>query len=687
MPSQTSQPARPNPETDWGDWAPEFLALAGAIASFAAMIILLAVFDGRPIIDWESVTLNAVVSVISVVMHASLTFAVAELVGQWKWILFAQGARPLMDFERIDMASRGPLGSLGVLLRLKNGWSLRLGALVLLLAIGLDPFSQQLLQLQSGTEFAEYHSVFVPDETSVFATRATAFKRGNMVPGNATESAVDPGGTPVKTVSFQLGISMQAAVLNGFSLSGKTIDQQAPVQCPTANCIWDPFQTLGVCRRCSDLSHDLKRVDGFGEAFNTFPNRNDQKMSPKDAVTAHVLPNGHFLANVNGCLESGLACYVPGTTAGDGLDPFKVASTSFGTGDPMKTNSMQDIDTLIWSMSMIHFEENTQYDQTWPDIPLRATECALYYCVKTMNPSVSGNIIHDNASEATDALRDPDSWTTSPREFMKEVYAPENIPPDNGNATLEYDKRYSSAKRDNLVLHFPNNSSKPRYDLTDTAVWALSQFFQELLSTNLTGGANATAAIAERLSSDAVGFNGISRDGDGNIGKPPALASIWNFDKLDMPGTFATLATSMTNGMRQDLHDGDTEYVSGFQGTPKKYYNTQWGWIALHGAVLSGGVLFWATTVWNSNRPLKAVPAWKNSSLAVISRGSTAAEALERANTLGGMEKRACEKMVKMPLDHGSTLIQTPNEHEGMYLMQQVNRDEREAGHGAIDGP
>lgn len=121
MPPQASPPAPRKPDTDWGAWTPEFLALAGSIASFVAMIILLAVFDGRPIIDWESVTLNAVVSVISVAMHASLTFAVAELVGQWKWILFARGARPLMDFERIDMASRGPLGSLRVLLRMKNG--------------------------------------------------------------------------------------------------------------------------------------------------------------------------------------------------------------------------------------------------------------------------------------------------------------------------------------------------------------------------------------------------------------------------------------------------------------------------------------------------------------------------------------------------------------------------------------
>ena len=101
--------------TGWRAWKLELWALIGSIFSFIAMIVLLAVFDGRPIFDWKRVTLNAIVSVLSVSMKASLTFAVAELIGQWKWILFSRGSRRLMDFERIDLASRGPLGSSRIL--------------------------------------------------------------------------------------------------------------------------------------------------------------------------------------------------------------------------------------------------------------------------------------------------------------------------------------------------------------------------------------------------------------------------------------------------------------------------------------------------------------------------------------------------------------------------------------------
>lgn len=103
---------------DWKAWKLELCALVGALLSFAIMVVVLAIFDGRPIFDWKNVTLNAIISVLSVTMKASLTFAIAELIGQWKWILFSRAERPLTDFDRIDMASRGPWGSLRVLSRM-----------------------------------------------------------------------------------------------------------------------------------------------------------------------------------------------------------------------------------------------------------------------------------------------------------------------------------------------------------------------------------------------------------------------------------------------------------------------------------------------------------------------------------------------------------------------------------------
>jgi hypothetical protein len=92
-------------------WSHELLALLGAFASFIGLVILLASFNGRPIFHSNGITLNTIISTLSVAMKALILFATAECIGQWKWIIFYRKERELMDFERIDLASRGPLGS------------------------------------------------------------------------------------------------------------------------------------------------------------------------------------------------------------------------------------------------------------------------------------------------------------------------------------------------------------------------------------------------------------------------------------------------------------------------------------------------------------------------------------------------------------------------------------------------
>ena len=95
-----------------GTWSQELWALVGSLAALIALVTLLAVFDGKSAFQWHSITLNTIVSIISVVMKVFIIFSVGECIGQWKWIVFSRSRRQLLGFERIDLASRGPLGSL-----------------------------------------------------------------------------------------------------------------------------------------------------------------------------------------------------------------------------------------------------------------------------------------------------------------------------------------------------------------------------------------------------------------------------------------------------------------------------------------------------------------------------------------------------------------------------------------------
>lgn len=98
-------------------WQLELWALLGSFSTLVGLAVLLAVFDGKSVFEWNGVTLNAVISVLTVLMKGFLVFAVAECIGQWKWIVFTREKRKLVEFEMIDLASRGPSGAASLVWR------------------------------------------------------------------------------------------------------------------------------------------------------------------------------------------------------------------------------------------------------------------------------------------------------------------------------------------------------------------------------------------------------------------------------------------------------------------------------------------------------------------------------------------------------------------------------------------
>lgn len=96
-------------------WLFELLGAFFSVTLLAALAVLLAVSDGKPIFDDGIVTLNALVAVLSTSSKSAVLFTVAGAISQWNWILFAASPRRLYDFERVTDASRGPLGSVKLL--------------------------------------------------------------------------------------------------------------------------------------------------------------------------------------------------------------------------------------------------------------------------------------------------------------------------------------------------------------------------------------------------------------------------------------------------------------------------------------------------------------------------------------------------------------------------------------------
>ena len=108
------------------------LAILGSVLSMLAISILLMHYHEKPIFDWNGLTFNAIIAVLSVISKAMLAYALSESLGQAKWIWFSLQERPLNDIDLIDIGSRGPLGSIRILMQQPTARSfISLGAISL----------------------------------------------------------------------------------------------------------------------------------------------------------------------------------------------------------------------------------------------------------------------------------------------------------------------------------------------------------------------------------------------------------------------------------------------------------------------------------------------------------------------------------------------------------------------------
>ena len=85
------------------------------------IIGVLPAFDTKSVPEWPyGITLGALVSVLATIATVGLAEPLAAGLGQTKWIWYTK-ERGLADFELVDEASRGPIGSIWLVLKGKGG--------------------------------------------------------------------------------------------------------------------------------------------------------------------------------------------------------------------------------------------------------------------------------------------------------------------------------------------------------------------------------------------------------------------------------------------------------------------------------------------------------------------------------------------------------------------------------------
>lgn len=395
----------------------------------------------------------------------------------------------------------------------------------------------------------------------------------------------------------------------------ENVFQQGSFSCPTGNCTWPPFESLAICSRCTDVEASLEsivsRSDQVGQPFfDVVDDGSNGELPPSG--TAFRLPNGLYLDNQNGCKYN--------FTSGFSTSPTNtVAMATLGTSNATETISAHDLDTLIWSMSMIRLRPDAS-TTAWPDLPLSAMECALFYCINSYEFKISSGTPTATSEQVLDAKRVANSWQPeSDKSFLNEPIL----------ESIAFQENYSRIPRTDLMLVSPATGS--RFNLSKKAIDTTSYFFQSKFATKL---------YNQDISDSKNGsFNGYYVVSPLKTYEPSIIQAL--FASQDINETFTTLAASMSNAIRNgadETFDGIPLVLTGSKGELTTFYRVVWPWISLHAFIVITGMVFLLLTIRENKRHGLMVPMWKSSSLAMLNRGQEVAGILSGMQTVEQME-------------------------------------------------
>ncbi|TRX96904.1 hypothetical protein FHL15_002210 [Xylaria flabelliformis] len=213
-------------------WLWEFSLWATSSAAFGAQLAVLYAYAASPLPDLPyGITLNALISTLSAFSTSTLIAVASSIVGQQKWVHLSRAEVSLSDITLYDEASRGPLGSLILLVKAREWGITSIATVVIVLSLAITPFVQQ----STSTRFVPYQ------ETS--ASYSIRLVYDNSAPGYSS-----------------LSNNLIARFYQGLYFLGSLEDEVAsnslqptPQSC-SGNCTYEDFQSLAVCSECADIS-------------------------------------------------------------------------------------------------------------------------------------------------------------------------------------------------------------------------------------------------------------------------------------------------------------------------------------------------------------------------------------------------------------------------------------------------
>ncbi|CAI6098855.1 unnamed protein product [Clonostachys chloroleuca] len=215
----------------------------------------------------------------------------------------------------------------------------------------------------------------------------------------------------------------------------------------------------------------------------------------------------------------------------------------FGDLESYKNRAMGDVDTLIWSQTVINASNGTE--AIWPDIEVHASECALYCCAKEYTFTVQNSTKKEVSSSM---LNDPQSWETRYDfgvEELEEFIQSGWLSPD-FTESLAFHPQDSLKFRTDLQLYI-NAADGPdqRWNISQEAVIGISYFMQTFFS----ACTNSTCPGTQKQWPAPTVYY-ILDQSSGHDFQPGPAKLLWEAQHLNK--TFSNIAKSMSNVLRVD---------------------------------------------------------------------------------------------------------------------------------------
>lgn len=563
--------------------------------------------------------------------------------GQLKWRWF-RNHRPLEDIVQYDSATRGPLGALSLLLRLRLRHPLSsCGALITVLMLIIDPFAQQIIRYYDCSLSIHGHQATIP--------------RTNLHVSD---------GTHIGAAQISIPAGIQSAINAGIFSPGGFVTPS----CQTGNCSFiQSYSTVGYCGRCTDITNELR----FSFTNTTIEYVGSESDSFTSVSVLSYLPSGTSVNSSNTFSpESGAI----------GNDVWNLATMNHITN--CQNQSEQDCMEIIVAKNPTLRDpaSGPQSDalsstcqsgnNTWLCQGYGAASCTLNPCVRTYEASLSsGNFEEISLADTGDGeiwgeqelsgisgrtyLATIDTECITPLEKSSLASAGYLVEPN--VHWLPYHLAFDPA--------IVSNSSFPSSMLEHGCLYVIDDWFvSSLWGSYLTHFFNGTINGFEDENKQINYFNG-----------PQNLQTIYNYGNISFDrvnSIFQNISDAMTTYIRQNGQDNHSNPALGLVMHDETCLEVRWGWLALPAVLVLGTIVFFAAMVIETRPTGGRAHIWKSSPLALIFHGLDEPNSLQTTRVLeenDDMEQRAKEIIVRLANTGG-----------GLNLVASSNMEKRVEG-------